>query len=91
VTFGRTNLEKTNQPWASIIQATAGVLGLPDQAPYDRILVSAEPPELPAELVDQLTEDGIMVIPVAGIMLRVTNPGGLVTRHGRYNFVPLRS
>jgi len=91
VAFGRANLAATDQPWASITQATAGVLGLPDQAPYDRILVSAEPPELPAELVDQLTEDGIMVIPVAGTMLRVTNPGGHVTRHGRYRFVPLRT
>lgn len=90
VTFGRANLAATDQPWASITPAAAGVLGLPDQAPYDRILVSAEPPELPAELVDQLADDGIMVIPVAGTMLRVRNPGRVVTKHGRYRFVPLR-
>ena len=30
-------------PWASIRPARPGVLGLPDHAPYDRILVSAEP------------------------------------------------
>ena len=90
VRFGRANLAATDQPWASIRQATAGVLGVPDLAPYDRILVSAEPPELPAELVGQLTNDGILVIPVAGTMLRVTNPGSVVTKHGRYRFVPLR-
>lgn len=90
VRFGAANLAARDQPWASIRQAQAGVLGVPDQAPYDRILVSAEPDELPAELVDQLGADGIMVIPVAGTMLRVTNPGGAVTRHGRYRFVPLR-
>ncbi len=32
----------------------------------------------------------MLVIPVAGTMLRVTNPGALVTRHGGYRFVPLR-
>ena len=90
VEFGRANLAATEQPWASITRAAAGVLGLPERAPYDRILVSAEPAELPAELVDQLTGDGIMVIPVAGTMMRVANPGGRVTKHGRYRFVPLR-
>ena len=90
VAFGRANLAATDQPWTSITQAKAGVLGLPARAPYDRILVSAEPAELPTELVDQLADDGVLVIPVAGTMLRVANPGRVVTRHGRYRFVPLR-
>ena len=90
VRFGSANLAARDQPWASIRQARPDLLGAPDLAPYDRILVSAEPRELPAELVDQLADDGILVIPVAGTMLRVTNPGGTVTRHGRYRFVPLR-
>lgn len=90
VAFGSANLAATDQPWASIRRATAGVLGVPDHSPYDRILVSAEARELPSELVDQIGDDGIMVIPVAGTMLRVTNPGAVVTRHGRYRFVPLR-
>ena len=62
----------------------------PSGAAYDRILVSAEPLVLPPELVDQLADDGVMVIPVAGTMLRVANPGAVVTEHGRYRFVPLR-
>jgi protein-L-isoaspartate(D-aspartate) O-methyltransferase len=66
------------------------VLGDPGEAPYDRILVSAEPAELPQELVEQLAEDGRMVIPVAGTMLLVTNPGAHVSEHGYYRFVPLR-
>ena len=90
VAFGSANLAATDQPWATISQATAGVLGVPDGSPYDRILVSAEARHLPAELVDQLGDDAIMVIPVAGAMLRVTNPGAVVTVHGRYRFVPLR-
>src|SRR5687767_14204378 len=73
VEFGRANLERTGQPWARIEAAEPGVLGRPEEAPYDRILVSAEPRELPTELVDQLADDGVMVIPVASTMLRVTN------------------
>jgi len=90
VAFGSANLAGTGQPWASLLQAEPGVLGWPAGAPYDRILVSAEPSSLPGELVAQLGEDGVMVIPVAGEMLRVTNPGAVVTRHGGYRFVPLR-
>lgn len=90
VAFGRANLAATEQPWASIRQAEPGVLGDPEGAPYDRILVSAEPQALPAALVDQLGATGVLVIPVAGTMLRVTNPGAVVTEHGRYRFVPLR-
>jgi protein-L-isoaspartate(D-aspartate) O-methyltransferase len=90
VAFGRANLAATSQSWASIVPAVPGVLGLPAGAPYDRILVSASPRFLPSELVEQLADDGVMVIPVAGTMLRVTNPGAVVTEHGAYRFVPLR-
>ncbi|QTD45521.1 protein-L-isoaspartate O-methyltransferase family protein [Ottowia testudinis] len=92
VRFGAANLATTQQPWASIVTATPGVLGLPAQAPFDRILVSAEPATLPQTLVDQLRDGGVMVIPVAGEMLRVVRHGSKteITRHGAYRFVPLR-
>lgn len=91
VAFGANNLVATNQPWATIEQADPAHLGLPAQAPYDRILVSAQPRELPPELIDQLGEGGVMVIPVAGTMLRVVRRGAEVevTEHGSYSFVPL--
>ena len=92
VRFGGDNLAATHQPWASIRQAVPGVLGLPDRAPYDRILVSAEPRTLPDELISQLRVGGRMVIPVYGTMLAVVREedGVDVTRHGGYRFVPLR-
>lgn len=90
VTFGSANLARTGRPWASIRLAAPDVLGDPDGAPYDRVLVSAMPDDLPATLVEQLADDGVLVIPVAGTMLRVTNPGAVVTEHGHYRFVPLR-
>ncbi|KRF34734.1 protein-L-isoaspartate O-methyltransferase family protein [Nocardioides sp. Soil805] len=90
VTFGSIRLAATSQPWARIQQATPDVLGDPDHAPYDRILVSAEPRSLPPELVDQLGPTGRLVIPVAGWMTLVAMPGPVVTEHGPYRFVPLR-
>lgn len=92
VAFGRANLERTGRPWARIEQAQPGVLGWPDEAPYARVLVSAEPRSLPQELVDQVAVGGRMVIPVDGTMLLAerTDRGTLVSEHGSYRFVPLR-
>ncbi len=44
-----------------------GTLGLPDRAPFDRILVAAAAPEVPAALLEQLAEGGRLVIPVGNL------------------------
>jgi protein-L-isoaspartate(D-aspartate) O-methyltransferase len=41
-----------------------GYLGWPEQAPFDAIVVTAAPDEIPQALVDQLAVGGRMVIPV---------------------------
>lgn len=41
-----------------------GFDGFPDAAPFDRIIVTASPEDLPHTLVDQLAIDGIMIIPI---------------------------
>ena len=41
-----------------------GRLGWPEEAPFDRILVTAAPTSVPAPLLEQLSPDGRMVIPV---------------------------
>lgn len=41
-----------------------GSSGLAEYAPYDRILVTAGAPGIPEPLIDQLAENGIIVIPV---------------------------
>ena len=41
-----------------------GGLGWNEQAPFDRIIVTANAPEIPKKLVDQLVENGIMIIPI---------------------------
>jgi protein-L-isoaspartate(D-aspartate) O-methyltransferase len=41
-----------------------GSKGLPEQAPFDAIIVSAAAPKLPAALFHQLAEGGRMIVPV---------------------------
>lgn len=47
-------------------RAGDGWLGWPEQAPFDRILVTAAAAEVPQALVAQLGPDGIMVLPQGG-------------------------
>jgi protein-L-isoaspartate(D-aspartate) O-methyltransferase len=93
VAFGSGNLARVGPSWTRIVPAEPGVLGLPDRAPYDRILVSADAHRFPQALVDQLGPGGRMVLPVNGTMLLVEKDEGepIVTRHGSYRFVPLIS
>jgi protein-L-isoaspartate(D-aspartate) O-methyltransferase len=79
-------------PWIEVRQAVKGSLGAPEDAPFHRILVSAEADDIPRALIDQLQVNGIMVIPVRGELLRILkHPNDVtVTRHGLYTFVPLR-
>lgn len=46
------------------VRSGNGYVGWPEHAPYDRIIVTAAPPEVPAALVQQLKVGGLMAIPV---------------------------
>lgn len=87
-------LQRQNMPWISIETAQRGVLGAPERAPFDRILVSAGASHLPSQLVEQLAPQGVMVIAVAEQMLRVVRRAedsndAEITQHGPYKFVDL--
>jgi protein-L-isoaspartate(D-aspartate) O-methyltransferase len=41
-----------------------GANGWPEVAPFERIIVTAAAPEVPPALLDQLAEEGVMVIPL---------------------------
>lgn len=43
-----------------------GSSGFAEDAPYDKIIVSAAAPQLPQALIDQLAEGGRMIVPVGG-------------------------
>jgi protein-L-isoaspartate(D-aspartate) O-methyltransferase len=91
VAWGRENVAAYDLPWARVEQARAGVLGVPERAPYDRVLVSAEGTRLPVELIDQLAVGGLMVVPVKSRMtvVRRTAEEPEVRHEGWYSFVPL--
>lgn len=78
------------------LRAGDGTRGWPEQAPFDRILVSAAADDPPGPLLEQLREGGIMVLPVGQSdevqqLLRVEKtPEGLkYTELGEVLFVPL--
>ena len=47
-----------------VIRTGDGHQGWPDEAPFDRILGAAAATEVPPDLVDQLADGGIMVLPI---------------------------
>ncbi len=60
----RESLEKTGYGNKVTVIHGDGTLGYPDQAPYDKILVTAaSPTKLPLPLRDQLKDGGILCIP----------------------------
>jgi protein-L-isoaspartate(D-aspartate) O-methyltransferase len=74
-----------------------GYEGWPEAAPFDRIIVTCAPDEIPQPLIDQLALDGRIVIPVgkqSGIQYMVMvrkNHKGRITRERYYpvRFVPM--
>lgn len=73
-----------------------GYLGWPDHAPFDRIIVTAAPPEIPQALVDQLAVGGVMVVPVGTayqeiVIITKTNTGVTQRRTIEVRFVPMVS
>lgn len=76
------------------VRAGNGYRGWPERAPFERIIVTAAPPEIPQALVDQLAVGGIMVVPVGTAdqeMVIVTKtPGGVVRKRTiPVRFVPM--
>ena len=71
-----------------------GYLGWAEHAPYDRIIVTAAPPEVPPALVEQLKVGGLMAIPVGSVtqelrILRKTATGMALVRTLPVRFVPM--
>lgn len=94
VEMGARHLSLFHLPNAEIRQVEEGVLGAPDDAPFDRILVSAAAQKLPQQLVEQLAAPGIMVIPVQGAIWKIIkDKQGKMSeqRFPGFVFVPLKT
>jgi protein-L-isoaspartate(D-aspartate) O-methyltransferase len=60
------------------VRAGDGYRGWPEEAPFDAIVLTAAPPEVPQPLLDQLAEGGRLVAPVGEGMQQLT----VITRRG---------
>ena len=67
----------------------SGSFGFQEQAPFDRILVSASCRDeyIPTRLLDQLADPGIMVVPVKQTIIRYKKESGKITKEEFPGFV----
>ncbi len=79
-----------------VITTGDGSLGMPDQAPFDRIILTAAAEDPPANLLEQLRMGGIMVLPVGQsdavqslIKVEKNDTGLNYTELAEVRFVPL--
>lgn len=90
--FARDNLRNAGYPNAAVMTGD-GTLGLPEYAPYDRILVACAAPAIPPPLIDQLKRGGKMVIPIGDYMqeLYLVHKNDVISKEksGGVIFVPL--
>ncbi|TAN43957.1 MAG: protein-L-isoaspartate(D-aspartate) O-methyltransferase [Nitrospirae bacterium] len=72
-----------------------GTLGLPENAPFDGIIITAATPDIPAPLIEQLKDGGIMVVPVgerySQVLIKATKRNNTLLKeyHTPCVFVPL--
>ncbi len=72
-----------------------GTLGWPEESPFDRIIVTAGTPKVPEPLMEQLSDEGIILAPVGGRfsqqLIRIRKSKGELTEeyHTPCVFVPL--
>ncbi|MBN2230800.1 MAG: protein-L-isoaspartate(D-aspartate) O-methyltransferase [Candidatus Thorarchaeota archaeon] len=97
IEFSQKNLERTGYADRVTLVRGDGGLGLPEHAPYDRILVAAAAPDIPPPLIEQLAPNGIMLIPIGSrgffqdLFKIEKDKDGKITRRnwGGVAFVPL--
>ncbi|MFJ1262284.1 protein-L-isoaspartate(D-aspartate) O-methyltransferase [Capnocytophaga canis] len=72
-----------------------GYKGLPNEAPFDRILVTAGAPEVPMTLLSQLAIGGRLVVPIGietqvmTLFERISDTEFHKTEYGDFQFVPM--
>lgn len=91
VEFGKANVRDAGIKNAQFHQS-GEQFGLPQFAPYDRILVSAAGDKVPQPLIDQLKVGGKMVIPIRNDILEIEKLAKdkiETAKHPGFVFVPL--
>ena len=95
--FAIKNLDRAGYSDRVTVIVGDGTLGYPDFAPYDRISVTAAGPTIPKPLIEQLSVNGIMVLPIGKhyywqelYLVKKKSDGTIEkTSYGGVAFVPL--
>lgn len=94
VKFAKENLKKLNIDNVHVILGD-GSIGYPKESPYDRIIITAACTKIPLSLIEQLSENGLIIAPVGDasqslVLLQKTSKGIVEIRNeSHYVFVPL--
>lgn len=94
--FARNNLERNGYGETVTVILGDGTCGYPEEAPYDRIIVTAAGPEIPNPLIEQLNVEGMLIMPVGKkhsyqelVLLKKTTTEIIRKKLGGVAFVPL--
>lgn len=93
--FAKENLKK-NRVKDVIVILDDGNKGYEKEKPYDKIIVTAACSRIPSELIKQLKDEGILIVPVGDLysqdLLKIRKKNGEVKKEnlGKFIFVPLR-
>lgn len=73
-----------------------GYKGLPPYTPFDRIIITAAAPDIPQELINQMKDGGILVIPVGPqeiqtmvTIQKISSNETIRLEHNKFRFVPM--
>ena len=77
-----------------LLKHADGGMGWPERGPFDGIIVTAAPVEVPKELLDQLADGGVLIAPVGEenqVLVEIIRKGNRFERHNLepVHFVPL--